>query len=515
MTLAHASRHDTRIGVLTAHGRFTRSPFAGELYPAGLGVLPLLRPEEFEQGHAFEHINPFPVLLSPRQRFDLLAKIVTAARETIPDLSAAIVNANPGNYLVQLPAELLNPDVFLINDPAGLAAPCVAAGHRNVLTVVQQLRADSVELGDNSLELRLYNPDGPEAFEAFLRHPVFGGCHDLRLVESLPNAGPPPSAKAAAPLRHMLARPKLALPEETDFAPAILRRALHWRIEAPYLPDTRDLADRAGVLAQCVGAQVEAVARGVDPADCVHTFSSTHLSWIIGDIPAHTTQFLDTIEARGGQRPIGVTRVYECSGWGYLLQFISRFMHRRYVVLSIVDIDLHGFGYWDYHHAIGHSGYGLTALLIELPERPLAVYCDGPYQASAFPQFIRDLRARRAAGDVSRAFLPFFKPDLQKVAAASLDPTTTGGNHHDVFGHAFGSDPWIGMIKHLQDRPPSAPERVIAGSIAISGYYSICDIELGPDTEIGLITGDGRRETLMARAAAYPDYGAPGLEARR
>ncbi len=515
MTVALASRPAASLQCLAARGRFTRSPFAGEVYLAGLGVLPILRPEEFEQAHSFEHPNPYPVLLSPRQRFALLAAIVSAARQSIAGLSVAIVNANPGNYLVQIPAELLDADVFLINDPEALAGPCVAGGHRNILTVVQHLRADSVELGDNSIELRLHNADDVEGFAALLQHPIFAACSDLRIVAIEASSEPVAAVRASPPLRNMLERPKLALPQEAEFAPAILRRALHWRIETPYLPETRDLADRAGVLARCVGSQVAAVARGIDRNECVHTFSSTHLSWIIGDIPAHTIGFLDEIERQAAMRPIGITRVYECAGWGYLLQFISRFMRRRYVVVSIVDVDLHGFGYWDYHHAIGYSGYGLTALLIELPERPLAAYCDGPYAASAFPQFIRDLRARRAAGDTSRAFLPFFKPDLQKVAAASLDPATTGGNHHDAFGHAFGSDPWIGMIKYVQDQRPAAPERVIAGSIAISGYYTICDVELRPDTEVELVIGDGRRGTLQTSAAGYREKVSRGEGVRR
>lgn len=151
-----------------ASGSYRRSPLAGTLYKAELEYVPMSRPNEYAQGTLLEHASEAPVIVSPSQRYRILAALVTTLREHIPGLSCTLVRLYGPDFNVQLPADLLCPDVLLVHQPLEALQSVFAAGRQNVVVVQQDLRADGPERGGNTLSVSLLAPSNPrDAFERF------------------------------------------------------------------------------------------------------------------------------------------------------------------------------------------------------------------------------------------------------------------------------------------------------------------------------------------------------------
>jgi hypothetical protein len=84
VALDPGSPNPKRVPTATLRGRFERSPFQGELCGAELSVLPLHKPSEFRHVNDFEQSSTAPVILSPSQRYRLLADLVDGLVAAIP-----------------------------------------------------------------------------------------------------------------------------------------------------------------------------------------------------------------------------------------------------------------------------------------------------------------------------------------------------------------------------------------------------------------------------------------------
>ena len=151
----------------TLRGRFERSPFHGELYGAELSVLPLHKPSEFRHVNDFEQISNIPVILSPSQRYRLLADLVDGLVAAMPALRLCLVRLGAPDYRTQLPQRLLQAGVLLVHDPWLFLAALDLTAQDCVAVIWQELRTDSVEPGDNGMAITLIGAAGTEGLPTF------------------------------------------------------------------------------------------------------------------------------------------------------------------------------------------------------------------------------------------------------------------------------------------------------------------------------------------------------------
>ncbi len=143
---------------LQVSGVIGASPFRDRLYKAELGVMPLHRPQEFENVIYFEYAATAPVLISPSQRYDILAGLVRQAKACMDGLQIILVRLCGPEFQIQLPAELLGDGVLLVHDPAPLAEELARSRPFGLLTIWQDLRTDGFDRGENRLVLTAYGP---------------------------------------------------------------------------------------------------------------------------------------------------------------------------------------------------------------------------------------------------------------------------------------------------------------------------------------------------------------------
>jgi hypothetical protein len=144
----------------------TVSPFAGIPYRSELGVMPLYDTREYLNTSAVEHAATAPILLCPSQRMAILRSLVRGAREAIEGLSTILVRLCGPDYQIQLPTDLLAPDVLLTHDPELLVPVLTRSRRSGILTLWQALRTDGIDRGDNELTLTVY---GEQCIPSFLR----------------------------------------------------------------------------------------------------------------------------------------------------------------------------------------------------------------------------------------------------------------------------------------------------------------------------------------------------------
>ena len=311
-------------------------------------------------------------------------------------------------------------------------------------------------------------------------------------------------------------RLSLAAGEQQAGRGAALRllAATHWRIDSRFAPHRDGMLQRLDLLADYVGLQARSVLDRFGNPECDHLLCSTHLSNALSNVPSRTGQLFDGIAVRTGRRPQGLLHAYECAGWGFALRFMARYTDQPLLLLSIVDVDLHHMSWYEYHPSIGHSGFGMTTLLLALPaDWDQVGQAKGPYADSGFREFIRAVRARRRPDASLPSFIPFLRDDLRAIAERLLGADTIPANRLADYGHCFGSDPWISLIEWFRQSPQSEPQTVPVGAFAYNGYYSLCDVEVTPDSWLEFERFSGDRAGLEA-LVAHAQQGRPIASSR-
>ena len=262
--------------------------------------------------------------------------------------------------------------------------------------------------------------------------------------------------------------------------------ALHTRIVPPLVDRDATLQDRLVWLGDEIGRQVQQVRAADTRIAWTHFLCTTCLSPMLTGWPAQTSALFDRIESHCGLRPLALLQPYECTGWGYALRFAGAIAGLRYVVLSIVDADIHDAIAAGYEQNIGRIGFGVTTVAIVLNDPRAVPRCGGPYPNRAFSEFMHAVKAVRRERSGIQTFIPFLPEGFAGLAQRVLGPQTLGPNRHAVYGHTFGADPWIGLIEWLQADPPGADEAVALGAFAYDGYFALCEFSVSPTTRVAL-----------------------------
>ncbi|AOL08736.1 hypothetical protein [Burkholderia contaminans] len=273
-------------------------------------------------------------------------------------------------------------------------------------------------------------------------------------------------------------------------ATALTVQALAYRRVAP----SRDgaavpLDDAARAIGTLACAERERLCGAVGADDYV--VSSTILSMLLmNDSPQHRV-FAQALAGANDYTPDWMTCSYECAGWGYVLRrslATAAETGPRTLLLQIVDIDVHGYTYWHGNPAWGRSGFGVCTLLVDVGREASSsapsVLAEAAPPASAVVRLGRDIRTFCAARPGLHAALPFFPATSRRALLASVGKTPLLPDGHGVFGHAFGSDPWLSVL--LAHRDGDTPRRAAVCSLALNGYYSVADVAFAPDATFSL-----------------------------
>ncbi|MDM0077520.1 hypothetical protein QTH90_24150 [Variovorax sp. J2P1-59] len=259
----------------------------------------------------------------------------------------------------------------------------------------------------------------------------------------------------------------------------------HWRAEPPFAGEQGDWLERAALAGQLAGEQLhDACATAGFVPETVVVASSILGPNFTSSSPA-VERFVSAVETYSGHRPRGILNAYQCAGWGYALRHLMRHTAVRRVALLLVDVDLHQLDWMLEHPVVGRSGFGLTSLLFDLPAGAEPPECGGPFANSAYGELLIALRKRNVErGAAVPVFMPFSRPPLYATAQRVVGQEALMPNFYEQWGHCFGADPWIGLVRWLNADgavDASAGCRVLAGAVGFAGYYTLSDVEVRSD----------------------------------
>lgn len=221
-----------------------------------------------------------------------------------------------------------------------------------------------------------------------------------------------------------------------------------------------------------------------DGATLPHLLTSTivNMCFTVGDFS--WSRFRSMIAARTSAPPTSLLSAYECAGWGYSLRYLFKHCSgARYFLVTILDVNLYDFEFWLYNSNWGKSGFGCTTLLFEK---------NGPIGDELIVGAVRGNNAlmefafsvNRVARGAERAIvaLPCFPERVFDTLAHALASLKVLPNGHNEWGHCFGSDPWLGILKSQMSG--GGGSRFIACSLALNGYFCIVKVDIHPDISI-------------------------------
>lgn len=140
-----------------------------------LASIPMTEPHEFASVAQFEQPQPAPVLVSPSERYAILATLVRELRAAMREPGFIGVRLYGSDFDVQLSADLLAPDVLATQAPLRLLPEVLRAGRRDLVVIHHDLRADGLEQGRNEVAVWLVAPTaaGLEGFTRFVAGSAF------------------------------------------------------------------------------------------------------------------------------------------------------------------------------------------------------------------------------------------------------------------------------------------------------------------------------------------------------
>jgi hypothetical protein len=265
----------------------------------------------------------------------------------------------------------------------------------------------------------------------------------------------------------------------------VLDLAYHWRVYPPFVSDDVTLQDAAFVQARLLGEAIRFV------VDCKNNEQQLYdavfvSSTLLPDFLTHeellANGFKQDVTRFSGVKSIIYVSAYECAGWGYILRHIFHHVGPSRVLLIIADIDIQNSEFWKDNPSWGRSGFGITALSLELGTNPCietrSIEKDVAF--ASYASFVRQLSTKM---DIEKISAPFFRPQTWKLLEGKESTPRLFPNLYHEFGHSFGSDPWLGLIRAMETAPELLSNEVSIGvsSFALNGYYTAAKIYVAKD----------------------------------
>lgn len=217
-----------------------------------------------------------------------------------------------------------------------------------------------------------------------------------------------------------------------------------------------------------------------------HFLCSTmiELPFTTGDILwADVAQMLSD---KGSNNPDTFINAYECASWGFSLRhYLQQNPQAKYLLVSIVDANLYDLEFWRYNENWHESGFGITTVLLQVTV-PLndELICGCAITHNSMAEFATVVRRTAATKEKCELALPFFPENIQQMFDRLLAKQSRLPDLHEDWGHCFGSDPWLSILKHCQNNPVKEAQKYLACSLALNGYYTMLEVAVTPDTRL-------------------------------
>jgi hypothetical protein len=161
---------------------------------------------------------------------------------------------------------------------------------------------------------------------------------------------------------------------------------------------------------------------------------------------------------------------YECAGWGYMLRYVENSKHGvERIILQIADPNLLSVEQWKWASQWGKSGFGVASLVLEIPEQSSAFRVKESKKDIALAALVREVKEFAAEYLPSAVALPFFPENTRNLVRSGLKGFPLFPDRYDEYGHCFGSDPWISVMR---DHEAQNSDRIALVSLALSGYMT-------------------------------------------
>ena len=275
--------------------------------------------------------------------------------------------------------------------------------------------------------------------------------------------------------------------------------------------------DCFSALAKIIAAQTEKVISSLNNAERQsinrHFLCSTmiELPFTSGELvwPAVVESFKEQSQNPEVPLPCTFVNAYECASWGYSARYYQRVEPQaKYLLFSILDANLLNLSFWKENENWGASGFGLTTVLIkterageEVNDSSLIASCATTYNST--PEFATIIRRRVLNESSLKLSLPFFPDAIRIVFDKMLQSSPRIPDMHHKWGHCFGSDPWLAIIEYGLNHPISSPERLLACSIALNGYYCLMEVSIKPDSKFYLDKASVLNEFLNQNRSVF------------
>ncbi len=259
----------------------------------------------------------------------------------------------------------------------------------------------------------------------------------------------------------------------------------------PLFEQRKPIEQTMSLLAQTLGAQVNQLIEQTGiPATSFdrHFLCSTMIELPFTTQSVQWQDVANQLKEHGEHQPDTFINAYECASWGYSIRHYLKqdaLMNKqtKYMIVSILDANVYDLEFWRYNEHWEHSGFGITTVILEV-QQPLtdeltigsAVTHNG---VAEFATVVRRTTQKKPGATVA---LPFFPTNVQTMFEKLLRGQPRLPDLHADHGHCFGSDPWLSLLTHALANKIEEPQRFMACSVALNGYYAIADLMMTQDT---------------------------------
>ncbi len=257
----------------------------------------------------------------------------------------------------------------------------------------------------------------------------------------------------------------------------------------------------AGFVGALIGAEVERATANLRPDEvalnlCVSTmmdlpFATGWLRW--GDIRA-------AAKSHTRLPPHNFSAAYECAGWGFALAYARRHCWPgAALVISVIDLNLFDISFWRDNADWGHSGFGISTVVLRVPaDGAFRIEASASQSSYHMGEFCVALRKWMATSEARYANTPFLPAGMVGIYGHFLPADRVLPDLHELHGHCFGSDTWVSYITHLGSGRLQRGGHYTATSASLRGYWAITDLRLAEDGLFGFVDEHGRLQPMPA-----------------
>ena len=277
----------------------------------------------------------------------------------------------------------------------------------------------------------------------------------------------------------------------------ILKTANFKQYIGPVIPSDESMENVEKTFSKLIGEHVKDSMSEFDDIDVHrHYLCSTIIDVPFGSKKIHWPRMQNAMQQYTKYAPNAFINAYECASWGYSLRHALRKQkEKRYVLLTLVDLNLMNIEFWQANSNWGDSGFGVTTVLLEcLYDETQELV---PVEASsnvmnmgvargnnAIAEFTLAMRTQTISKPELKLAYPYFPKNVTELFYRLIPKADFLPDHHPEFGHCFGADPWISIIKDQLNN--KLEQSYLAASVALNGYWALAEIHVNQQSSVYL-----------------------------